>query len=390
MIVNNRNNNTTFLWNKYFILALMGHFFVFMTIGIFFLFPLFLKQMQASESRIGFIMGMNSVVIIFIRPVVGNLIDKRGGKVISLIGVGILIVVFPFFLLIRDPGWLPMVLRAFTGLGWGVGMTAIVTMCSDLAPAGRLGHSMGIIGMAGILSHALGPWLGEEIIRRTGFSGLFICCEIMAISAFICMLLTPEVKRLEKNSDSSGWQVLKRMTIPLVIIICFIPMVHGAVRGSVVYFISLFIKSLQIEKVGPFFVSFSLAAILTRLGIGGISDRYGRKRIIFPAVLIVCINLFLITAISNPLMVIITGFIGGFGQGLLFPALSTYLIDILGHNHKGFAISLYLTLFDIGIGFGSPLFGAISHRYGFRTMYIIAALFFISVTLIFTLKAPER
>jgi MFS family permease len=89
-------------------------------------------------------------------------------------------------------------------------------------------------------------------------------------------------------------------------------------------------------------------------------------------------------------MVIITGFIGGFGQGLLFPALSTYLIDILGHNHKGFAISLYLTLFDIGIGFGSPLFGAISHRFGFRAMYMIAGLIFLTVTVIFTLKAPEK
>jgi len=390
MPVKEKNNPGLSIWNRRFILALMGHFFVFMTIGLFFLFPLFLKQLQASESRIGFIMGMNSVVIIFVRPLVGTLIDKKGRKAVSLVGVGILILVFPFFLLIQDAGWLPVVLRALTGLGWGVGMTAIVTMCSDLAPAGRLGHSMGIIGIAGILSHALGPWLGEELIRNSGFSGLFIGCEVMAVLAFICMLLTPEVKRSGNDSDLSGWQVLKRLSVPLVIIICFIPMVHGAVRGSVVYFISLFIKSLQIERVGPFFVAFSLAAILTRLGIGGISDRYGRKRVIFPAVMIICINLFLISTIKSPLLVMVTGFIGGFGQGLLFPALSTYLIDILGHNHKGFAISLYLTLFDIGIGFGSPFFGTISQRYGFRTMYIVAALIFITVTIIFTLKAPEK
>lgn len=390
MSENKIQNNNLSIWNKHFLLALMAHFFVFMTIGLFFLFPLFLKQMQASESRIGFIMGMNSVVIIFVRPLVGNLIDKRGRKAISLVGLAILILVFPFFLLIRDPGWLPVVLRAVTGLGWGVGMTAIVTLCSDLAPVERLGHSMGIIGIAGILSHALGPWLGEEIIKRAGFSGLFVCCEIMAILAFICMCLTPEVKKMNNDSDSSGWQVLKQLTIPLIIIICAIPMVHGAVRGSVVYFISLFIKSLQIEKVGPFFVAFSLAAILTRIGIGGVSDRYGRKRVILPAVLIISVNLFLITLINNPFMVILTGFIGGFGQGLLFPALTTYLIDILGHNHRGFAISLYLTLFDIGIGFGSPFFGAISQRYGFQVMYMIAAVVFILVTIIFTLKAPDE
>jgi MFS family permease len=85
---------------------------------------------------------------------------------------------------------------------------------------------------------------------------------------------------------------------------------------------------------------------------------------------------------------ILAGFIGGFGQGLIFPALSTYVIDILGKENKGFAIGLYLTFFDIGMGLGPPIFGWISDLYGYRIMYLIAGSIFLLAGALFTWKAP--
>jgi predicted MFS family arabinose efflux permease len=267
-------------------------------------------------------------------------------------------------------------------------MTATMTMCSDLAPAERLAHSMGIIGIGGLTSQALGPFIGEEIVRNFGFNALFLACIIFVLGSFLCIYIIPEpINFLPIRNQKFGKP--SKINIPIFLIICTLPLVHGAVRGSIVYFIALFIKSINLERVGPFFVAFSLAAIGTRLGIGDISDRYGRKKVIFPAIIIICFNLVLITQIHNLLMIIITGLIGGFGQGLLFPALSTYIIDFLGQENKGLAISLYLTLFDIGIGIGSPIFGWISDSYSFKTMYIMASLLLFLTALIFFLRAPE-
>jgi MFS family permease len=88
-------------------------------------------------------------------------------------------------------------------------------------------------------------------------------------------------------------------------------------------------------------------------------------------------------------MFIIAGIIGGFGQGLIFPALTTYIIDILGRENKGLAISLYLAFFDIGMGFGSVFFGWISDLYGYRQMYLFAGIIIFLAALIFTWKAPS-
>ena len=88
-------------------------------------------------------------------------------------------------------------------------------------------------------------------------------------------------------------------------------------------------------------------------------------------------------------MLVATGFVGGLGQGLIFPALSTYLIDFMGRENKGLAISLYLALFDVGMGIGAPMFGWISDLFGYRIMYFFAGVLLLAATLVFMAKAPR-
>lgn len=387
MIENTGQTKT--IWNKHFIIALFGYFFLFMSVTLFFLFPLFLEQFNPSLSRIGLIMGVHSLMAIVVRPFFGRLIDIRGRKKISLLGIAFLILTLPLFHLIRDAGMLPLILRALTGIGWGISMTATMTICSDLAPVERLARSMGIIGVAGLLSVALGPLLAEELINRFGFGALFNTSFAFLIGSFLCILLTREVIKPNHNNHFRKTKYLLNVSILVIILISAMPVVHGAIRGAVIHFIALFGKSIPIERIGPFFLSFSAAAVLSRLGLGGLSDRIGRKQVIFPSAFLISVNLFLISQVSSSWMFILTGVIGGFAQGLIFPALSTYIIDIFGRENKGLAISLYLAFFDIGMGFGSTFFGWVSDLYGYRIMYLVAGGIMLAVASVFTWKAPS-
>ena len=384
-----KSERTRTIWNRNFIIALFGFFFLFMSITLFFLFPLFLEQFNPSKRHIGLIMGIHSLMAIFIRPFMGRLVDIKGRKRISLIGIAFLILILPFFHLLRDAGFLPIILRALTGIGWGISMTATLTMCSDLAPVEKLAHSMGIIGVAGLLSVALGPLLAEEVINRFGFNALFNTSLAFLCASFLCVLLTREVARPNNFQQFHKLKSLLNVSILTLVLISTLPIAHGAIRGAVVYFIALFGKSIPLDRVGAFFLCFSGAAVLTRLGIGGLSDKYGRKQVIFPAVCIISFNLLLISQAKSLGMFILTGIIGGFGQGLIFPAVTTYIIDILGRENKGLAISLYLAFFDIGMGFGSIFFGWISDLYGYRKMYLLAGIVLFLVSVLFTWKAPS-
>ena len=337
-------------------------------------------------------MGIHSLTAVMIRPFFGRLIDRRGGKEISLLGLVILILTMPFFHLIKNAGIFPVSLRALTGVGWGISMTATITMCTDLTPAQSLARSIGIVGVAGLIANAVGPTIGEEIINHFGFSGLFNSCLIFLIISFALVIWTREMPVEDRAAESGSGKSKKTwnsISIILMIIIGSMPVLHGSVRGAILYFMPLLIKSLNLGRVGPFFVIFSLAAILSRFRLGGLSDYYGRKKIVFLSALIISFNLFLISRINGQLLLLSTGFIGGFGQGLIYPALSTYLVDFMGRENKGLAISLYNSLFDAGMGVGSVIYGWISESIGLKLMYLVAGIFLLLANIIFNFKAPE-
>ena len=375
-------------WNRDFLLALTGYFFLFMSVSLFFLYPVVLQTFGPHQGRIGLIMGVHSVVAIAIRPFFGRMIDVAGGRRFALLGLFVLIVSVPFFHFVDDAGWLPFLLRALSGLGWGISMTATIAMCSDLAPVDRLAKSMGIIGVAGLVANAVGPLLAEELIRAGGAGRLYNASLMFLLASAACILASRGIVRSDNGVPAGGMKVLKYVPWALAAIVASIPIFHGAIRGAMIYFIATFGGSIGIARVGPFFLVFSLAAILTRFRLGDLSDRYGRKTIILPAALIIAGNLFIIAQVRSFPLLLVTGFIGGLGQGLIFPALSTYIIDFLGRANKGLAISLYSSLFDVGMGLGSPLFGWISDMAGYRWMYRIAGMFLLVSTIVFMAKAP--
>jgi MFS family permease len=283
---------------------------------------------------------------------------------------------------------LALSLRALNGIGWGVSTTALLAICSDLSPADRMAHSLGIIGIAGIISSAIGPMLAEEVLHRHSFHAVFSMSLLALVASLVFVFainaapLSQSPPKVEQTGHVAAYPML------IILVIAAMPIVHGAVRGTVLNFIALFGADLGFDRVGPFFLAFSTAAVLTRLGIGDISDRYGRKRVIIPSALLISINLLWIAGIHSYWAFVLSGFLAGLGQGLIFPALSTYVIDFLGRENKGLALGLYLSLFDVGMGLGSPLFGWISDAAGYRTMYVVAGCLSIALTILFSIKAP--
>ena len=373
---------------KGFAFASAAYFFVYLSVSAFYLFPLFLDHFHPSKSRVGLIMGIHSVTAIMVRPLFGRVLDKRGGRKVAIAGLLLMTISMPGFYLVQSAGVLALLLRALNGIGWGISTTAILAICSDLAPADRMAKSLGIIGAAGIVSQAIGPTLAEEILHFYSFNAVFNLSLAMLVAALICMAPIKETLSGNKETRLEQSAGIAKYSSLILIIIAAMPMAHGAVRGTVLNFIALFGASAGFGRVGPFFMAFSAAAIITRLGIGDLSDKYGRKRVIFPAALLIGLNMFWIAGVNSYWAFVMTGFVAGFGQGLIFPALSTYVIDFLGRENKGLALGLYLSLFDVGMGLGSPLFGWVLDISGYRPMYVVAGCLILVLTVIFTIKAP--
>jgi MFS family permease len=377
------------LLSKGFVLASLAYFFVFLCGSMFYLFPLFLDSFHPSKSRVGLIMGVHSITAIAIRPLFGRILDERGGQKVAIGGILFMIITMPGFYLIDSAGILAFVLRALNGIGWGIATTAMLAICSELSPPERMAHSLGIIGCAGIVAAAIGPTLAEEILRHSSFNSVFTVILIMLAASLLCLIPIKEPHLQKARPETDTGSAMTKYSFLILLIIAAMPIAHGAVRGTVINFIALFGSSIGFHRLAPFFLAFSTAAVLTRVGIGDVSDRYGRKRVILPAALMISLDLFWIAGMHSYWEFVVCGFIAGLGQGLIFPALSTYVIDFLGHRNKGLALGLYLSLFDVGMGLGSPLFGWVSDAAGYRFMYVVAGCLIFVLTMVFTIKAPR-
>jgi MFS family permease len=371
-----------------FILASSGYFFLYFSASAFYLFPLYLESFHPSKSQVGLIMGIHSVTAILVRPLFGRVFDRRGGKIVALFGVLIMIASMPGFYFLESAGLLAIVLRAVNGIGWGVSTTALLAICSNVAPSERMAQALGIIGVAGIISQAAGPAVAEEIFRHHSFDAVFTFSLIMLVAALVCLVPIKQEIHPSAQKEEGRTRGALAFSFGILLIIAAMPTIHGAARGTVLNFIALYGASLGFSRVGPFFLAFSVGAIITRLGLGDISDRYGRKRVIFPSAVLIGLNLFWIAGLNSYWAFIASGFIAGLAQGLIFPALSTYVIDFMGRENKGLALGLYLSLFDVGMGLGSPVFGWISDLSGYRSMYLVAGCLILLSTILFSIKAP--
>ncbi len=326
------------LLNKGFILASSGYFFLYFSASVFYLFPLYLDGFHPTKSQVGLIMGIHSVTAILVRPLFGRVLDRRGGKIVAAAGVLIMTASMPGFYFLQSAGLPAVILRAVNGIGWGVSTAALLAICSEVAPPGRMAQSLGFIGVAGIISQAVGPAVAEEIFRRHSFDAVFTFSFLMLAAALLCIVPIRETIHPAERRKGMQTRSARTFSIGILCIIAAMPTIHGAARGTVLNFIALYGASLGFSRVGPFFLAFSVGAVLTRLGMGDFSDKYGRKRVIFPSAVLIGLNLFWIAGLRSYWAFISSGFIAGLAQGLIFPALSTYLIDFMGRENKGLAL----------------------------------------------------
>jgi predicted MFS family arabinose efflux permease len=127
-----------------------------------------------------------TVVMIIVRLCGGWLFD-RYSKVL-LCSAGLLVVAVSYALLpVCASGRIFFILAGLSGLGWGVAMPLQAAVMFDIsAPAARgLNQNLLIVMMQG--GFFVGPFLGGQIISRSGYTALFSCLAAVTLAALFMM-----------------------------------------------------------------------------------------------------------------------------------------------------------------------------------------------------------
>ncbi|MCO5385048.1 MAG: MFS transporter [Desulfosporosinus sp.] len=364
------------IWNKTIFLILSVSFLMFLSMYMLLpTLPLYAQTLGGNETIAGTIVGIFTLSAVLVRPWFGNLLDRKGRRIILIIGVSIFLVSvlaynFAFTILSL------LALRIVHGIGWGASTTATGTMASDVIPASRRAEGMGYYGIAATIAMSLGPALGLYLIKYSNYSVLFTSSAILAglglVGSFFINYEIPRIKtQTESKSPVVKGVILEKTALPPALVLFFITLTYG----GIITFLPLYADSRGVKNIGIFFTVYALVLLFSRPLIGKLADRYGVRKFLVPGILLIGIALLLLVKASSLPMFLLVAVVYGLGFGTVQPILNALVISLSPPERRGAANATFAVAMDLGIGLGAVALGFLAQKTSYVYMYGSSAIF---------------
>lgn len=365
-----------------FLTAAVANFLFFTNLSAFFLLPLHLKQLGATESHIGLVMGLYSGTAIVCQPVVGAWVDRAGRRPFMVIGAGLAMLASLCYAAVPAAVGLFPVFRILQGLGYSLYFIANFTLVVDLVPPERRGQALGVFGISGLTSTAVGPALGEVVVRAFGFRAFFLATAAVAGASLVVSSRVAEPPRQTPPGGSEGLPELVRGVLAAPRLPMSLAFAFGLGLGVVFTFFPTYAASLGAGRVGLFAVAYSMAALTVRAAGGPWVDRVRRQQIIVPALVLQALSAALLAGLA-PLtrsagvpalpVLFLAGLLAGAAHGFLYPALSALVMDVTAEGQRGRVIGVFSAFILSGQAIGAVVFGSVAHAVGYPLMFGLLA-----------------
>ncbi len=368
---------------KNFALATASNFFFFCNFSSFFLLPIYIKSMGGDEAQIGYIMGSFGITSLGTIPFVAFFVDKYGRRRFMLLGYSIMLIASLSYLFVSHLSPLIYILRLIQGVSFAFSFTAAGTFVTDYIPPARRAEGLGIFSAFTIASYAIGPSLGEFVIESFGFYSFFLYTSFFSLVAFVLSLFTRD-GQFESSSDRYGFGFFRLISSRNYSLILISNLILAGGLGAILNFVATFLRSKGLHAY-YFFLTYTLTVTLVRIFGGRVSDKWGRKVIASPGLLVVSLSLGAMYFVDSPLTAVLISFLYSFGYGFLYPTLSALVIDKAGADERGKAMGAFNASYSMGINFLAFPFGVIARDYGYEVMYLTAGCAVFAGFLLFTL-----
>lgn len=361
--------------------------------------PFYLKDVyHLPAGEIGIILSIYTVSALIIRPFSGYLLDTFKRKPLYILSYALFTLIFAAYIF-GNLLYIFIILRIIHGLTFGMVTIGGNTIVVDILPAEHRGEGLGYYGLTNNLALCIAPMFGLLAHNSYSYESIFLIGFLTCLLGFILASIVrvpvkkPKVKqRIPLSLDR--FFLLKSIPASLSLILLSIP------YGAVTNFVAIYITDLNISITSGFFF------VLMAIGMGSsriFSGKYVDKGYITECIkygLYVIITSFLLlgschwlTSYGTHLVQIILFIVPlllGIGFGIIFPAFNTLYINLGQHNQRATAISSYLTSWDIGLGLGMIISGAIAQISHFGFVYILGVFLAIISTIYFIKKVTPH
>jgi MFS family permease len=139
-------------------------------------------------------------------------------------------------------------------------------------------------------------------------------------------------------------------------------------------FLPLYAATAGLGHVAWFFPLMSGCTIVCRLVLRRASDRFGRVRVLVPALLTITLGQLTLAAWPTVPGLVLGAALLGCGNSMLYPTLVALVVDRTPLVERGRAIGTLSGAWDVGLAIGSPLIALLVEARGFSAGFLASGL----------------
>jgi predicted MFS family arabinose efflux permease len=351
--------------------------------------PLYADDVGGGSSGAGLATAAFMLSTVFAQVQMPRILDRFGYR--AVLAVGLMFLGLPaFFYAAAQTLVSILAVTLLRGVGFGIATVVFAALMVKLAPPGRRGEALGLLGVAialpAIFCTALGLWLAE----RFGYGTVFLLgaiAPLLGIAAIFGISPVPTPGRQPGAERTAGFFAgLGRGPLLRVFLIFA---VTTTASGVVVTFLPLAVASGSglFSAAGALLVV-GIASAAGRWWAGRFGDRRDPRLLLPPGLLAAALGM-----VAFPLggaFLVGGAALFGVGFGLLQNATLVLTMGRVSESEYGLGSTLWNVSFDAGTGLGAFLFGFVIAAFGYSWAFLLCAGLVASGLVIVYLDRPTQ
>jgi predicted MFS family arabinose efflux permease len=255
------------------------------------------------------------------------------------------------------------------GVGFGIVTVAFTAMVVELAPPGRRGEALGLLGVAftlpNIFCNALGLWL----VGQFGYGVVFLLGGVTPLLGLVMVIgIRSAAPSGKGEGDASFFAGLGRAPLLRIFLLFAATTMAG---GVVLTFLPLAVPGSGVFSAASALLVVGITSTASRWWAGRFGDRRDPRLLLAPG-LLACASGMVCLPIGG--VILLAGAVlFGTGFGLLQNATLILMMGRVSKSEYGLGSTLWNAAFDTGTGIGAFLFGFVISAVGFSWSFFICS-----------------
>ena len=315
-----------------------------------------------------------------------QVLDRFGYR--AVLAVGLLFLGLPaFFYAAAQTLASILAVTLLRGVGFGIATVVFAALMVELAPPGRRGEALGLLGVAialpAIFCTALGLWLAE----RFGYGTVFLLgaiAPLLGIAAIFGIRTVPTPRRERAERIAGFFAGLRRGPLLRVFLVFAATTTAG---GIIVTFLPLAVTqgSGLFSAAGALLVV-GITSATSRWWAGRFGDRRDARLLLSPGLLAAAFGMSVLP--SGGTFLVGGAALFGIGFGLLQNVTLVLIMERVSESEYGLGSTLWNVAFDAGTGLGAFVFGFVIAAFGYSWAFYLCAVLVSSALVLVLLDRP--